>query len=120
MKQEKLYLKINIVKYLGEKLVQSQQLIRVDNIKEFWPIIYGQDAKNYFNSLNILIKNGKTTEANPFKMIVGEEVFNYLVSIVNQKIGSKNKLNTNTLNIVQSSEHKVCIIIEKSVNNLNI
>lgn len=119
MKQQKLYLKINIIKYLGEKATQSHQLIRVDDIKEFWPIIYGKEAQNYFNSLNLMIESGQKVELNPFTTIMSAEVFDFLVSKLNKKIGSVNKLNTNELNIVQSSTHRVCIVIQKdkTINN---
>jgi len=112
----KLYLRVYSLKIQGGKPLQSHILYRVDDIKEFGEIINSNSCKSYFTSVEGLLRLGKLTEIKPYQVTVTQELFNQMTKQINRKIGSERKLNTDSLNIVQSSRHHPCIVINKVEN----
>jgi len=92
-----------------------QQLVRVDNIKEFHPLIFDDKITDFFVSQKFLIARGEMAKPVPFKHLVSKEVFELLLSKLHQKIGFKNLLNIKEIDIITSSHQEPCIIIESEV-----
>lgn len=107
--KQKLYIHLNIIQ--RGTLKQTHQLIRVDDIKEFAPILYHDQTRQFFISQKLLIDKGEILKAEPFKVQLPRPIFDFLVSKINRKIGSIHKLNTNELRIVQGSQYSPCIVI---------
>lgn len=111
----KLYFKHLTERRLGEKIVQSQQLVRVDNIKEFLPLLFDSKITDFFLSQKFLIARGEQTKPVSFKHIVSKEVFELLISKLHQKIGFKNLFNISKIEITTGSEKDPCIVIGSEV-----
>ena len=111
--KQKLYLNINIIQKGTMK--QSRQLIRVDDIKEFLPLLFGSQTSDHFRMQNLLIAKGQLEKPQELHIRVIPDIFEILISKVNQKIGSIYKMNTNSLEIVQGSNFNPCIVIEKDI-----
>ena len=107
----KLYIKINIIQ--KPTFSQTNQMVRIDDIKEFHPIIYGEEAKNYFKILAINESFGILNKSKePYRVVVIPEIFDLLVKQVNKKIGSVYKLNVKYLNITKGQNYEPHIIIQ--------
>jgi len=107
--KQKLYIHLDIIQ--KGSLKQTHQLIRVDDVKEFAPILYGQQASEFFISQKMLIDKGQLVKAEPFRVAVPEPIFDLLKKEINRKIGSIHKVNATQLKIVQGSQYLPCIEI---------
>lgn len=96
-----------------------KQLVRVDNIKEFHPLLFDRKITEFFVSQKFLISRGEMAKPVPFKHLVPKEVFELLLLKLNQKIGFKNTLHFDDykggIDIITSSHQEPCIVIESEV-----
>lgn len=96
-----------------------QQIIRVDNIKEFHPLLFDRKITEFFVSQKFLIARGELAKPIPFKHLVSKEIFELLLLKLNQKIGFKSTLYFDDykrgIEIIKSSNQDPCIIIESEV-----
>lgn len=96
-----------------------KQLVRVDNIKEFYPLIFDRKITDFFLSQKFLIARGEQAKPIPFKHLVSKEVFELLLLKLNQKVGFNHTLRFDDykggIEIIKRSNQEPCIIIESEV-----
>lgn len=96
-----------------------KQLVRVDNIKEFYPLLFDRQITDFFLSQKFLIARGEQAKPIPFRHIVSKEIFELLLLKLNQKVGFKNTLCFDDykggIDIITGDRKDPCIIIESEV-----
>lgn len=85
------------------------QMIRVDSLKEFREVCFGQATKLHFESLMSKIKLGLEVVVKPFEIEVTEQEFEAMEKAVRSKVSSVIKPRFKAFNLVQDSKHNPMI-----------